>query len=42
MSATPRIQRKIVKYSLLFKVLGIISEQEFKTMTNIDQAHSQR
>ena len=42
MSATPRIQRKIIKYSLLLKILGIIDEQELKTITSIDQMDGQR
>ncbi|MDQ0196946.1 hypothetical protein [Neobacillus ginsengisoli] len=42
MSTTPRIQRKILQYSVLFKMLGIISDQEFKSITNYDFVHHRR
>jgi hypothetical protein len=42
MITTPRVQRRLFIYSYLFKKLGILSEQEFNKITNIDQLHVQR
>jgi len=34
MVLTPRLQRRILMYSYVFKKLGILSEQEFNQITN--------
>ncbi|MDR7000503.1 hypothetical protein J2Y67_002964 [Neobacillus niacini] len=40
MNSTPRIHKKILKYSFLFKILGIINDQEFKEITGVDFLHA--
>jgi hypothetical protein len=42
MITNSRLQRRIVIYSYLFKVLGILSEQEYTKITNFDQLYEQR
>lgn len=42
MITTPRLQRRIFIYSYVFKMLGLLSEQEFNKITNSDPLQGQR
>jgi len=34
MSHNPRIQRKILQYSIIFKAIGILNEEEYNQIAN--------
>lgn len=42
MVLTPRLQRRILMYSYVFKKLGILSEQEFNQITNFTSLPEKR
>jgi hypothetical protein len=42
MITNSRLQRRIVIYSYFFKMLGILSEQEYSKIIEFDQVHVHR
>ncbi|WP_268870166.1 hypothetical protein [Neobacillus bataviensis] len=42
MIATPRMQRRIIIYTFVFKKLGILTQQEYKQITNFAPLQEKR